>query len=314
MQKIALIFPTLLFSFNVFAQGNIQFLLSKNSTVVFGPNCWNSVLYVKGFAPGIYYSDGELPFWLNSPVCKVIKKQKSGDIIDITNLSDSEKDYNSLHSYIYLDEMNGFTKNGPNLEEPYQISAHSEINHYYKLTDSSCLNITREQGLKRKCELISTAYRCKNITSFIPKLAQSGVYKRLSVITQQITSRVFSTSNLVLIDIDGFKEIRDTAKKEINLPTFDSLPLRLQSVIRNYFGLNSGGRYNTQEFRDYITEIVYLNAYPDQRIQLKGSRQGKLIKEFRLMIDYSRVSSKNFYLRAHLLNTTRNILSQIEKF
>ena len=101
---------------------------------------------------------------------------------------------------------------------------------------------------------------------------------------------------------------------------------QLQKIIQSYeiqvtirslenceFSAFSCYRLSSSQYPyDYITEIVYLNAHPDQRVQIENSPQAKLIEEFRLAIYYIGILSKDFYLWAHFLNTTRNMISQIQ--
>lgn len=294
------------------ADHQMNFLLSKAYPAYDGPNCWNSVLFSKGISPGIYYSDGEIEFWLQSPLCEEVKKPQKGDVVDISRLSDSGQDYSSTHSYIYQSVNTGFTKNGPSKDEPYQLTSLENINNYYELTDSKCMNKSRAEGLGLKCELVSTVYRCRNIDTLIPLLHEQIYYKTLVKITDRLNAKIFLSSVMLNIDEKQLQEIRNLATKSIHVPTFDSLPQSLKTKIRKHFEIPVGDEYDTDEFRNYITEIVYLNSYPLQRSATAGSPVGNLINSFRSQLPYTNLNQNEFYYWAHILNTARNIRTQLK--
>ncbi len=294
----------------------IEFLLSKKYPTSAGPNCWNAALYVQGYSPGVYYSSGwEMPFWFNSPLCKISPKYQSGDLVNISALVVSKDDYLSSHTYNYLNDTNGFTKDGPDKKTPYKISAHQEISNFYGLTNKECQNISPMRGVDLQCKVISTNYHCQSLQSKFPFIAFSKHYIKLNKIAKSITERVFSKENeQQQLDLADLKDLRQEAKMAISLPDFSLLPTDVQQIVKSYFPY--GNQVNNLPYSERIKflnemlEIVFLNAYPGQHLSVDNSSRGKLIKEFRSKINYPNISAQEFYKWAYILHNSRGMLDQ----
>jgi len=286
----------------------MKYLLLQSKSKVDGPNCWNSVQYVKGFSPGVNYSDGQMTFWLNSPYCKEVKSLQFGDVIDISILDEVKKDvYNTTHSYIYLSKHLGFTKNGPSRDEPYQLSSHSSINRNYEVRGTDCINKNVQEGLLLGCSEITTYYRCKTPPVFSKTIDQINMNNELNSIATMVSSNVFNNDVRAETIQKKINELKKDAQRYFNLPSFNSLPLVLQTHVRLHFDIDQN---DSTDYLNYITQIVFFNSHPSLRIPWKGSLLEQLIQNFRTSIDYKLYQEEEFYFYNKLFSNLNDFTAQ----
>lgn len=295
----------------VFASDNRLNFLNNQYSLFEGPNCWNSVLYLKGISPSINYSDGEMVFWLNSPLCEQTIHAQKGDIVDFAVLNETGDNYNTFHSYLYLSDKIGFTKNGPDKEENYHMTSHEDVAKFYELDFKNCSNKSYQEGIALNCEEISTYYRCKDFSYLIKNLENDALYSEVSRIGDDLTKMIFSNYSFNMRYKARLNKIRNIAKVAIGVPSFKELSITLQTSIVENLNLGSDGPLENQ-FLDYITEIVYLNSYSLQRYSLEKTKMYRVVLDFRKEFNYSIITMSKFYYWAHIANTTRNMLYQLE--
>lgn len=214
-------------------------LLSKTGQS--GPNCFNSVLFLKGLASSPSYSEAELEYWFNSPLCTQVSPglPKPGDIINITYMSDITKKYTPIHSFIHLSNEMVFTKDGPDKEESYRITNYEDVIEQFNGLESGCKNLTKFQGLKNGCEQITTYYRCENFEDFISKEADIDQdvlrsYEKLKIESQCITNDSSDSNKKINgFAIQNLKVLNSLASEHLKIPRFESLPVSIQVKINN---------------------------------------------------------------------------------
>ncbi len=120
----------------------------------FGPNCWNSVLYMNKATDYLRFVQPDefqrtLPFL--GCYKKDVKELETGDIVRITDKANEEQ-----HAFIYISENMSFTKNGPETKAPYQIVNTESILQEYDV-DMKCLSIKNRQS---ECLSRVSVYSC----------------------------------------------------------------------------------------------------------------------------------------------------------
>ena len=141
---------------------NIEGLIPKRMLTLlnlkpqyFGPNCWNSVLYVNQITDHLRFVQPDefqrsLPFL--GCYKKDVKELEVGDIVRINDRLSEEQ-----HAFIFISENLSFTKNGPGTKAPYEIVSTESILKEYGV-DSKCL--TPEQSKSEDCLSKVTVYDC----------------------------------------------------------------------------------------------------------------------------------------------------------
>lgn len=126
--------------------------LEDKVPLINGPNCWNSVLYQKGFVSHIRYSSPEeISFWLASPYCEKLEKnqtKKPGDVLTILSHE------GHVHSMLRLDDVDVFSKNTSHRLDPYSDIRADLVYSMFRLYD---LNCSAEQ---ERCAYWMEIYRC----------------------------------------------------------------------------------------------------------------------------------------------------------
>ena len=121
----------------------------------FGPNCWNSVLYVNKATDHMRFVlldefQRTLPFL--GCYKKDVKELETGDIVRL-----SDKNSEEQHAFIYISENLSFTKNGPGTKATYEIVNTESILKEYDV-DMKCL--TAENRKSEKCLSKVSVYSC----------------------------------------------------------------------------------------------------------------------------------------------------------
>ena len=129
--------------------------LLKQKPQYFGPNCWNSVLYVNQATDHIRFVQPDefqrsLPFL--GCYKKDLKDLATGDIVRINDKKSEEQ-----HAFVYISENLSFTKNGPETKASYQIVSTESILKNYDV-DSECL--LPEHSKSEKCLAQVFIYSC----------------------------------------------------------------------------------------------------------------------------------------------------------
>ncbi|HRO68568.1 MAG TPA: hypothetical protein PL182_13435, partial [Pseudobdellovibrionaceae bacterium] len=156
-----------------------------------GPNCWNAALYSRGLVGGIRHVDGyEFTAWLSSPLCKEVPAEQAagGDIVALRRVTLDGRlvkgPYGAeVHGFLLGSDGIGFTKNGTNAKDIYQLQdAASIFQIYQSVNKRDC----RLLGLpKEACQLRAQYFRCQasppvwseNLRGFEEKI--SALEKRL---------------------------------------------------------------------------------------------------------------------------------------
>lgn len=121
----------------------------------FGPNCWNSVLFVNQMTDHLRFVQPDefqrsLPFL--GCYKKDVKELEAGDIVRINDKLSEEQ-----HAFIFISENLSFTKNGPGTKAAYEIVSTGSILKEYDV-DIKCL--LPEYNKAEKCLSQVTVYNC----------------------------------------------------------------------------------------------------------------------------------------------------------
>lgn len=125
----------------------------------FGPNCWNSVLYINKATDHLRFVQPDefqrtLPFL--GCYKKDAKELEPGDIVRINDVTDEEQ-----HAFIYISEKLSFTKNGPGTKASYEIVSTESILKEYDV-DIKCM--APENRKSEKCLAKVSVYSCDTQT------------------------------------------------------------------------------------------------------------------------------------------------------
>ncbi len=129
--------------------------LLKQKPQYFGPNCWNSVLFVNKATDHLRFVQPDefqrtLPFL--GCYKKDIKELETGDIVRLNDKHSEEQ-----HAFIYISENLSFTKNGPGTKATYEIVNTESILKEYDV-DMKCLSA--ESRKSEKCLSKVSVYSC----------------------------------------------------------------------------------------------------------------------------------------------------------
>jgi hypothetical protein len=234
----------------------------------FGPNCWNSVLYVKGVHESFSMSE-EMDFYLASPFCEEVEgKQLPGDII---TQYDTRFAFNDLptfvfnvHSFISLSDTFAFNKNGPEIDYPYEIIRKDDWMIDFKIK-KECQFSGIKKGLESKCDSILVAYRCSKLESIKEKWM---AYKR---------QLPHSLQDDAIKDLTPYMKnnlAQELAERKLKIPDFAITP---KSIKNKMFG---------HKKEDYL--FVFFMASPDMKIP-HSLAFSDAIKEARRLKFYSKL-------------------------
>jgi hypothetical protein len=302
-----------------------------------GPNCFNSVLFLKGIASSPSYSEAELEYWLDSPLCTQVSpgQPKPGDIINFTYISDITKKYAQMHSFLHLSNEMVFTKDGPEKKESYRITNYKDVIEKFGGLEPDCKNITKFQGSKIGCEKISTYYRCEKFEDFISKevdidLNVLNSYKKLKSESQCITGDL-SNSNKKMNELaaQNLKILNALASDNLKIPNFESLPTSIQAKINNLAQMSLNAHVENsnkvlskderEETFDYFKEIYRTNSFLltepkfEAAVENEFAEISALMKENKIIINQE-INLSESLIWSNIYLNTRSLLWQEQLF
>lgn len=282
----------------------ISYLLKKRDLKINGPNCYNSVMYLAGIVPGIYFSTGEIEIWLQSSLCQNItsKEARQGDFISFQNL-----ETNSGHIMMYLTDSLSFNKSMGSKSDPYEIVETKKYIENYQDGSSNkilseCINIPIIKAIQsKKClSKYTTVYRCKSFEeefSFqIDKHKEIWAQYNewgdcLNDYFLEGNENLYSQIKIMMKILASY--VKDKAK----IPSFDDLPTSLKNKIKNSYGGFSQDQYNTLTAKYYILTHTKNNSQ-------KNDIERAFFKEFSKA--YGEISKKDMLFLGNIyLGTSR---------
>lgn len=166
-----------------------------------GPNCWNSSLVMSGILPYLRYThDNEFAFWMNSPLCKELKKDESkkpGDIVAIRSTRrDGEsagKIWKESHAFIYLTKDLSFSKNGFTVGNPYALQHTQAVIDLYR----------RIEGESNR-DIRVDYFRCQTLENYFKSIGQKDINPELLKFDQRLQNfeKTLSDSALYGLSFD----------------------------------------------------------------------------------------------------------------
>lgn len=290
------------------AQERMHFLLDQKKPAVRGPNCWNSALYISGIAPGVYYSENEIEFWMYSPLCQVAEKPQTGDVVNVLVLNELLKSWvESTHAYIYLDSERGLTKNGPEINADYEVMAHKTIQQLFEVREG-CAFLNDPQLARKLCMRTLRAFRCGNLEALAPTLRANEKAQALREIAKRVTAQTFSgKSETQPEDLKTVSEIRAYAAHSLGAPKFAALSPELQRQVSLHSDvMELGGEKITDTSRDHGAVLAYLETY-----NLQKPAKPQMRKLFREQIARRDLDQDTFYTLAYLYLTADALFKQM---
>lgn len=149
----------------------------------YGPNCWNSVLFVNKVTDHIRFVQPDefqrsLPFL--GCYKKDVKELEAGDIVRINDKINEE-----FHAFIYISESLSFTKNGPSTKAIYEIVNTESILKEYDV-DMKCLS--PEDSKSEKCLSKVSVYSCdlNTVTAQRNKFADDTLNVKISEVEKKM--------------------------------------------------------------------------------------------------------------------------------
>lgn len=266
-----------------------------------GPNCWNSVLYLNGMSPGLLYSENEIEFWYNSPLCKLITpgEPMPGDIINFTARG------KSIHSTRLLSKNILFNKANGDITEPYEAR---NLNDYLKElgVKPSCRNVTLKQSQDAKCSHEYSVYRCSNFEDYVSDTLDKEFFESQSTIKKSsecFTNYYLENENNLPENLsDSLKVINKLAIEKLKIPTQADLP----DEIKTYFSKLYGEA-------DYASDIIYysLLSQSDMDVSSHVEREKAVVDLFRKYKIYDYKPTKDFLMWSQVYLTTKSQLQEL---
>ena len=252
----------------------ISYLLSHRNTKLSGPNCYNSVMYLAGIVPGLYFSTNEIQLWLDSSFCKNIN---SSELLPGDFVSFQSYESNSGHIMMYLADNIYFNKSMGSKSDPYElVNFKNYMNSYsdgsgekYKV---KCLNLTVEQAMKDEdCRSkYTTAYRCKSLEEEFSEQIKNNpeIWKSYTTWGECLNEYFLNGNEDLLNQIKSMMKILSSyAKNKMDIPSFKSLPENLQRLIKE-----SHSGYNENDYNILAAEY-YVSAHVKDSLSLSEVEQ-----------------------------------------
>lgn len=133
-----------------------------------GPNCWNMSLVFKEILPALRYSTPEeMSFYMNSPLCRMLKKDEkrvSGDIGAIRVIN--EGNFKEFHGFIYISDKIAYSKNGFHKSSPYSLQSLDNVYSVYDVTEKSQCR-ANELNSSLDCDIATSFYRCISMKEYL---------------------------------------------------------------------------------------------------------------------------------------------------
>lgn len=149
--------------------------------VGYGPNCYNSALFLSGLLPSKRYSGPEeVEFWLNSQFCHQLSPEdvlEPGDIQVVRyNGVSSNVPTNILHTMTYLAKDLLFSKNGKDDSYLFMTQERVHSPFVYPLQEG-CTEVVSSTTTGGECLWWINAYRCQNPTSSLASMVSKSSTK-----------------------------------------------------------------------------------------------------------------------------------------
>lgn len=282
-------------------------LVLKKNVETFGPNCWNSVLFLNGMSPGLGYSTVEMEFWLASPLCKVISpgNPQPGDIVNF-----SRKGLTS-HVFRFMSDKMIFNKDSPSEFDPYEILNFKEYLAKQKF-EARCQNVRPEVAATMNCKVPGeySIYRCENFEDYVQGLATPEMNEAKASLKK--ASNCFTAIALGTRSDDTPKSMRDLALV-VKTYAHQELKFPLASEVSEEFNsewkkINRGQAIN----QDDLTYYSILSQHDmEASVQAPLDKQKiELIRQFKLY-DYS--PTKDFLMWSQIYLTGQNLQESFEE-
>lgn len=195
----------------------------------FGPNCWNSVLFLSGMTNDIRYSiANEMLSGLEYFQCRQLKRNETLAPGDIVRLKDHAQE--DIHAFYFITQNISFSKNGPATLGKYELKKVSQIFNDYNF-DPSCLP---NDKISATCTQYVSAYRCPKITD--PDM------------NDMYAAQIESISRTVAEILSNYRVLRTT----------DSFYPRLQILKSNIMFIRQSLRH------DYLAKNLEIEYYERQ--------------------------------------------------
>lgn len=174
-----------------------------------GPNCWGTALFLSQIRSSpLESSDYEFEFWMQSPLCKKIAANETGqpgDIVRVRAGGEEGPEFTENHGFTRISDTLCFSKNGNKKDSKYLIQSCADVYSLYGV-DQKCKQLDSDQTAKDQgCKSYSQNYRCESFNSFVSK--QTGVDADTLELIQKI-NEIESTLGEML-----FQEISDKNKE-----------------------------------------------------------------------------------------------------
>ncbi len=169
--------------------------IEGKKTVLSGPNCWNSALYMSGVNKGIHHTTGEeFRFLIESPLCKRVESPQLGDVIALRRVSKSGSIlrgalFSEVHAYTYLESDQVLSKNGTDADVAYEKTNLEEVFNFYQRADKRACKIS---GIPREhCNLIKEYYRCHSLAESFEDPAVQTLYQKVVALEERVGEGYF---------------------------------------------------------------------------------------------------------------------------
>lgn len=262
----------------------IQEMLKIKNTVTDGPNCWNSVLFSLGANQRLRFSQSEMDFWMKSPLCE--KKSgvpAPGDLVNVSYIYPNRTSL-LMHTFQVLSPGISFNKTSPNRDHPYEIIQKDEYFDRY-LFPEDCRFVEIEKAIENKCEMVSTAYSCKNLDSALLSLQTSShekVKKDLEFL-ETCAQKGAMGETLPWDDLLTMSEaLQVLALDKLKVPKLEDTPKDIQEILTTHSQTMCEGCRSEDilPWESYIPQI-YFYASPEMKLDEFPTGLRKAIEEAR---------------------------------
>lgn len=205
-----------------------------------GPNSWNGSLVVSKVLPNLRYSsDGEMNFWLGSPLCReraANEEPSPGDIITIRG-----KIHFEMHAFVHLSDNLSFSKKDHLKKSPFVLQNPDQIFNFFRV-NKDC---RRMVGVENDCDVFANYYTCTSMEKYLKEnpvrdTQAKNLLEQLNELECKISESVISGQNseiknlifasLSVIHTLAFDTIMEEKNDPHDLVIWQSLYHRSQSL------------------------------------------------------------------------------------
>jgi hypothetical protein len=254
------------------------------------PNCWNLALVMSGLVPELRYSSpDEMTFFMNEPFCRGLKngeKREPGDIGTIRNTHDGSE----VHGFVYISENLVYTKNGPDIKNPFEVRDFIEVMEEYDVDDLNNKNCTdNERGSPldneagKGCFRNIEYFRCSTMEEFLDSnklLIRESIIenkRQLDSIECKVNQVIFNYSNLSNGEVS-----------RVMMTTIEILTKMLEGEIKELSSLNEEERLVINSIRVRLislSESLIGRRNEDGSVIVQGNDESELRSLERLFMD-----------------------------